>query len=43
MNSENIKTKLVNIELFDGTPKGFRQVEFETETIKAVVEWENVG
>jgi len=37
MNSDNIKTKLVNIELFDGTPKGFRQVEFETEIIKAVV------
>lgn len=37
MSSESIKTKLVNIELFDGTPKGFRQVEFETEIIKAVV------
>ncbi len=37
MNSENIKTKLVTIELFDGTPKGLRQIEFETELIKAVV------
>lgn len=37
MTVNNIKTKLVNVELFDGTPKGFRQVEFETEIIKAVV------
>lgn len=37
MNSDNTKTKLVNIELFDGTPKGLRQIEFETEIIKAVI------
>ncbi len=37
MNSENIKSKVVHIELFDGTPKGMRQIWSDVEVIEAIV------